>query len=493
MKQNIKSFYKKGYIYSLIFILIFTIFVNFHKNVLLKEYYSYTTLYLETNKINIKYLNATNTFHLFIESNESENADTSYETFHKMFTYINQTFDSIIKKDDYQIDDQFLELKQLLDTYETYATSIYMHENDTNLSYITTLEDKISVLGQRCYANLTNDIGEYMQIVKINKTIITITIHILLILLFIWLLYFFRTLSKKLILPLDHLISDLDQIQNSSEQLQTDANAFQEIQNIVYSLNTMLKKLDKAHVIEMKNEQLEKQLLTHEMHLARHNELLSKSELKMLQNQINPHFLFNTLNMINGLILTNQSASASSMILKTSSILRYGLDVQNSTSTLEKEYNIACDYIDIQKERFSKRIDFILNVCDMSVIKNVPMPGMILQPLIENAIKHGVQNMFDDAEIELYIQYTNDVLTIEVSDNGCGMDQEDIDKKIELYHSSNYDEPHLGLYNVIRRLELFYGKNVNISITTAINCGFSFQITITLKEGVDHATFISRR
>ena len=492
MKKNIKSYYKRGYIYSLIFILLFAVFVNFHKNVLLKKYYSYTKLYLDTRKIDIEFLNAMNTFHLYIGANEP-NTDASYQTIHKNFTYINKTFDSIIEDYDHLLNDQFFDLKEQLDTYETYVTSIYMHEEDINKKYVMKLEDEINQLGKECYILLTNDISEYLHVVKVHKTIITVAIHVLLILLFIWLLYFFHTLSKRLITPLDKLISDLDQIQDSSNHLENDTHAFQEIQNIIASLNTMLRKLNQTHVIEIKNEQLEKELLKKEMHIAKHNELLSKSELKMLQNQINPHFLFNTLNMINGLIITKQDQAASNMVLKTSAILRYGLDTQNSISTIEKEYNIACDYIDIQKERFSKRIDFILNICDMNDLKAIPIPGMILQPLIENAIKHGVCDLLDDAEIELYIQKNHDVITIEVSDNGCGMAQEDIDQKLELYHSSNYNEPNLGLYNVIRRLELFYGKDVDITITTALNCGFSFQISILWKEGANDASFTSRR
>lgn len=205
-------------------------------------------------------------------------------------------------------------------------------------------------------------------------------------------------------------------------------------------------------------------------------ELLSLSkkqaEYLALQNQINPHFLFNTLNMIYRMSLKEGADDAADMLMKTSQLLRYGLDNQKRISSLRNEIEMIGKYIEIQKKRLGKRVRFILEYGDgQEQISNISMPGMILQPLVENALQHGLHDVTENGEVVISIQQQDNVITISVSDNGKGMKPQDLEELI-LNDYQMKGGTHLGLYNVIRRLEMYFHDQIQISLHSDEGCGF---------------------
>ena len=206
---------------------------------------------------------------------------------------------------------------------------------------------------------------------------------------------------------------------------------------------------------------------------------LAQSELKMLQNQINPHFLFNTLNMIYCMAEKEGAKEASSMLLKTSHLLRYGLEMQNRLSDFKRELHALQYYIDIQKLRFGDKLAIQVDVQDMEAIGNVAIPGMIFQPLIENAMKHGLKDCVKDGLIGIEIRKTAGNINIKVFDNGQGMAKPMLKQLIENdYHAPGSTS--LGLYNVVHRLKAYYAERVSIDIQSDIGCGFAIYISIEL-------------
>ena len=291
---------------------------------------------------------------------------------------------------------------------------------------------------------------------------------------FMILKYFFYNVVK----PIDYVFLNLRSKDPAQMSFQNIESSSTEVSKLCSSLDELVEKSNRNIENERAKAELEQKLLQQENDNLKKDELLIQSELKMLQNQINPHFLFNTLNVISCLISEKQDEKAIETIIEISQLLRYGLEMQNSISTVEQELKAIEHYINIQKLRLSDRIEFVVNCKHREALKNIKIPGMILQPLVENAIKHGLKDFIQNGEVEIFVEKNQDQLFIEVSDNGIGMPQEDMNKKFAMYQSSNYNEPHFGLYNVIRRLQMYFHDKVQLDVITEVDCGFSFKIAI---------------
>lgn len=175
---------------------------------------------------------------------------------------------------------------------------------------------------------------------------------------------------------------------------------------------------------------------------------LKDAQLNTLKGQINPHFMFNSLNNIRGLMLEDVS-KARNMLTSLSETLRYSLTKDNINSiTLEDELEMVENYIEISKIQFENRLSFQAHIDKDSLDKQIP--PMIIQILVENALKHGISNLKDGGNVNLSTALKNDQLVIEVTNSG------------ELQKSKNTTQ--LGLQNVKKRLELLYGNNATFNL-----------------------------
>lgn len=172
--------------------------------------------------------------------------------------------------------------------------------------------------------------------------------------------------------------------------------------------------------------------------------LVKEAELTALKSQINPHFLFNSLNSISSLTITNPD-DAQEMVIKLSDFLRYSLSHdKNETTSLQDEINNLGRYLDIEKVRFGRRLKFVSNISGNCL--NVNIPNMILQPLIENSIKHGVYNSSEEVLVELNCMIKGDYVHIEIRND---YDPEAVKKKGQ----------GIGLSNIKKRLHLIYQRH----------------------------------
>jgi len=171
--------------------------------------------------------------------------------------------------------------------------------------------------------------------------------------------------------------------------------------------------------------------------------LVKEAELSALKSQINPHFLFNSLNSISSLTITNPE-TAQEMVIKLSDFLRYSLSHdKNEEASLKEEFANLVRYLDIEKVRFGKRLKFISKVPENCA--NFKIPSMILQPLIENAIKHGVYNSTEEVIVELICKVEKDFVVIEIWNDYDPKALKKIGKGI-------------GLSNIKKRLQLTYQR-----------------------------------
>lgn len=192
---------------------------------------------------------------------------------------------------------------------------------------------------------------------------------------------------------------------------------------------------------------------------------LNKMQAAALQSQINPHFLFNTLNLINGFILrkSDVDCEATMLISLLSEIFEFVMDNKDSIVPLYKEIEYAKKYVEIEMIKKNKNFDVEWDVepetVECKVIK------MILQPIIENAMYHGIRNLIDKrGVISIKIYHEADKLMIKVNDNGLPLSKESIDKINGLLSGDGMvDGGHIGLANVNRRIRLIYGEEYGCS------------------------------
>lgn len=226
------------------------------------------------------------------------------------------------------------------------------------------------------------------------------------------------------------------------------------------------------------------------------DKLLKELELKSLQNQINPHFLFNTLNAVSKMAYLEEAEQTSRLIVAIAALLRYNLGDLDMHSTLRDEIRIVKEYFYIQQTRFGERIQFITDIQDDCL--DIEIPRLIIQPLIENAFIHGVESFEENAKIYLRIYRKDQQIIIEVIDNGKGMDE--ITKKKLLQYTDDHTEEDnfeheqskghstgIGVKNVIRRMQLFYQKNNIVEIESELKKGtnFKLKIPVVAKGGRD--------
>ena len=170
--------------------------------------------------------------------------------------------------------------------------------------------------------------------------------------------------------------------------------------------------------------------------------MLKESELEMLKSQINPHFIFNSLNSISSLTITAPDR-ARSMVIKLSEFLRYSLGKENDQlNTLDEELNNLLLYLDIEKVRFGDRLQVVTEIDDDT--KDCTLPNLILQPLFENAIKHGIYESLEQVTIRLNAVLEGNLLRITVSNE---FDPNAVSRKGK----------GIGLKNVTQRLQVIYG------------------------------------
>ncbi len=183
---------------------------------------------------------------------------------------------------------------------------------------------------------------------------------------------------------------------------------------------------------------------------ARLESLVKETELKMLRSQINPHFLFNSLNSISSLTITDPE-KARDMVIKLSEFMRYALSKKDEQPvSLRSELENLRLYLDIEKVRFGDRLSTEENIDENCL--EIKMPVMLLQPLYENAIKHGVYESTEVVSIKTKVSCKDGYLEIIISNN------------YDLMPSSAKGTG-TGLSNVTRRLDLFYGNRASIKTT----------------------------
>ncbi|MBQ7840061.1 MAG: histidine kinase [Lachnospiraceae bacterium] len=206
---------------------------------------------------------------------------------------------------------------------------------------------------------------------------------------------------------------------------------------------------------------------------------LKKSQIAALQAQINPHFLFNTLQLINFSILKEMKRDtiAAKLISQLSDLLHYSYDTEHYAISVEQELKYTLKYLDIQKVRYKNRLQVITDI-DESCLEFQTLK-LILQPLIENSIIHGLKGKPDDWQICLRCRLENGFLVFEISDNGNGIAPENLSKlNTAIRQLRNETSDSIGIINIAQRLKLVFGNQASMQMESVPGRG----TTVILKH-----------
>ncbi|MDD5966835.1 MAG: sensor histidine kinase, partial [Blautia sp.] len=200
-----------------------------------------------------------------------------------------------------------------------------------------------------------------------------------------------------------------------------------------------------------------------------------ETQLMALTMQINPHFLYNTLNTINMLAIQNDDDETAELIVSLSEMLQYTCKDSSDQAPLSDEIGWVSNYLFLMAKRYNGLFRTVFDITED--LMDCRIPKFILQPLAENSILHGFSDIQKEGILTLAISKSENSLCIEVRDNGIGMDEEQLKKYIQAICVDG----HVGISNVHRRLSLIYGENYKIHVVSAPGEGTSIKIWIPLE------------
>lgn len=256
-------------------------------------------------------------------------------------------------------------------------------------------------------------------------------------------LLFSRFMARSITLPIQKLRDSMKKVQEGDFSVSdVVVDSRNEIGSLTKSFDVM------THRIQELMEQN-----VHEQEQKR------KSELKALQSQINPHFLYNTLDSIIWMAEGKKNEEVVLMTASLARLLRQSISNEDETVSIGQEIQYAKSYLTIQKMRYKDKLEFEIDV-DPSV-NMIPIVKLVLQPIIENAIYHGLKYKESKGMILVKGYRHGDNAVLEVKDDGVGMDEETLSHIFEK-HKVNYHSNGVGVYNVQKRLVLYYGKDYGL-------------------------------
>lgn len=439
----------------------------------------------EINELRESIVNIDHSIYSYLESKNTNDLVSYYESKNKVDTILRKFNQEIVDDSCLMMERDITNLMskyfQLLETAmefkrgrnvekykEVYAEST-IYFSYTN-SYIYSLNNQQLVLNKQVYQNRILLLDQ-MQSLNLVFLIIIMLFNFIVIVLF----------GKSITRPLQKLAEAADVISQgtldikelpitTSDEIGRVTKAFNEM---VYSLRTYIQKVKESVVHESKMRENEILMESH----------LKAAELKYLQAQINPHFLFNILNAGVQLAMLEDAERTYHYTKAVANFYRYKITDNKNISTIKEEIDLIDNYMYILNVRFSGEIHYFKEVDES--FGSINIPPMTLQPIFENAVKYGLDDLEREKRITLSVCQEGEEVCISVRDNGIGMDQETIDLILSraLAPTPTKREANgIGLSNVLARMHLFYEGRCTVMITSeGFDMGTDIAIYIPLE------------
>lgn len=320
-----------------------------------------------------------------------------------------------------------------------YTTKLY--NSSSGSDFITINGNKIMVIYNTLPQNGWKLVGmvsmaELNEKAEMIRNFIYLTALLSLVIAALISLYFSYSISQ----PIIKLATEMKKVEKGNFNISVEENWGGEIGVLYSSFNYMIKRINE---------------LIHEVYLSKIKE--KDAELKALQAQINPHFLYNTLDTVNWLAVKHNVPEISKIVNSLASILRYSINKGNDVTTVENELKHVESYITIQKIRFKDKFEVSFNI-DKRVLHYKTIK-LILQPLVENAIIHGIETYEGKGKILINGYLDGEKIVFEVINNGNPIDLDLVNKLLD---SPADDKDSYGIQNVNERIKLYYGEEYGL-------------------------------
>lgn len=312
-----------------------------------------------------------------------------------------------------------------------------------------------------------NALTQEIDVMRNTFFLVIVLITIVLLLLSFW-------YTHQLTAPVNRIIAQMKGIQNGNLDVSLQDEKVPEFSQIVSGLNEMIEKL-KIHIDQ-----------TYHAHIKQ-----KEAELNVLKMQINPHVLYNMLEIINMTAIEQDDYKVSSMVVSLGSQFKYMLSNDRDFVSLREEIEIVNHYFLFVQIRYDDRIRLTINVEEP--LKDLLVTKFILQPLVENSVKHGYDNCAvppPNMDININIMlFGEEYLIIDVFDNGKGMEKDQLEMLQKHISDAQGDSPmnSIGLKNVCERLRFFYGTRFSAEINSFPGLGTKIHLKIPLKEAAEDA------
>lgn len=360
-------------------------------------------------------------------------------------------------------------VSELYQPQKTTSGSFYIIYDQLGNSVSNELIDnnyKVNI--ENCYTYYDESIRSGWKIIQyipkwdINREILKIFILIssFTLILIILTLILMHRFSDYIILPLIQLSNLMGEVQKDNFEIRANIRTHDEVGELAESFNHMLIRINK-----MIEEEYKAKLL------------LQETEYKYLQAQINPHFLYNTLDSISWMASLSGNYQISKMSVALGKVLRWAISDQSKRVKLIEEIENVEEYLSIQKVRYGDELQYKINVCgnvsESAVIK------MVLQPIVENALIHGLTEVDHIKLVVIKAWNENDQLIIEIRDNGVGITSERI---TEIMNGMAETHIGVGLFNVHRRIKMAFGDEYGLFINSVVGEGTSVKIVMPIER-----------
>ncbi|MCI8320914.1 MAG: sensor histidine kinase [Dorea sp.] len=270
--------------------------------------------------------------------------------------------------------------------------------------------------------------------------------------------------SKSMTRPLESLMDTIQKIKEGNRDLRSDLKSKDEIGRLGSSFNEML---DQTEVLRERENQA--------------NRLLAQAEYKALQAQINPHFLYNTLDTMSSIAEVKNCREVSLLSQSLSNIFRYSLNMKEHLSTVAKEIIHLKNYSYVMSIRMQDNVKYIYEI-DKRTLQD-KIPRISLQPIVENALNHGLRNKRGNKEIRISTEIEGELLKICISDNGVGMEAETLNEKLSRNELTYIEEGNsIGLHNINARLKMLYGNAYGLFVESRPGEGTSICMTLPREQ-----------
>ncbi|MBC7959126.1 MAG: histidine kinase [Vallitaleaceae bacterium] len=372
---------------------------------------------------------------------------------------------------------------------ETFSTTYIVDENDhivhqigdipyTSFLKASQKDGKLHIKGAT-YSVLSKPIPSYERWhiitlfdrgqIKIETRHLNQYIYLILTIALIVMIFISWFISQKITKPIRSIVGSMNEFESGIWPEPLETKNEDEIKDLIYGYNTLI-----TNFVKLTDDIIERHQENKKIEID-----LIKTQIGLLEAQINPHFIHNTLNSMNYLALKENNRELSTLIESFNKLLHTSMAIDVSFVTVIQEIENIRDYARIQAVRFEEAfiIDYIIDP-NASLGK---IPKLILQPLVENSIIHGILPMSKIGHITISIEKIDEELLLRISDDGVGMAPERL-QEMMLANNKKYVSKHIGVHNVIDRIKLYYGDTIFFEITSELGKGTNISFKIPYED-----------